>query len=85
MNTETATIEVLDKAYHRNGVSGAPFNVYLVRDEDGDVKVVVAFEDNENTAVLSVKQLTEGDIAFGSNSWHGANYRTALKALEESK
>ena len=90
MNKDTISLEVLSKAFHRNGVSGAPFNVYLVREEDGDVKVIVAFEDFENTAVLSVKNLAEGDIAFGSNSWRGDRFRIALDdtletLTEESK
>jgi hypothetical protein len=77
-NTNT-TVEILDQAFHRNGSSGNPFSVYLVKDEDGDVKVVVAFEGIENTAVLSVAQLAEGDIAFGSNSWRGTEYRAAVE------
>jgi hypothetical protein len=79
--TETK-VEILEQAFHRNGSNGNPFNVYLVKDEEGDIKVVVAFEGTENTAVLSVAQLAEGDIAFGSNSWRGTEYRRAVEAAK---
>ena len=63
-------------AHHRNGISGAPFDIFVFEDSDsiGRRKPGILFEEPHNCAVLDVTQLTEGDIAFGSNSWRGDQY-----------
>lgn len=55
---------VVDRALHKN-LSGAPFVAALVDDaEDGDTKLVIMFEEEGHTAVLSLdKLIEEEDIA----------------------
>lgn len=80
MNFRPDFIEIIAADYHRNGVSGMPFNVALVNDaNDGQVKVVVMFEASGYTAVLSVSKLMEGDVEFGSNSYRGDLFEEALR------
>ena len=74
-------LRIITQDHHRNGIGGAPFNVYLVEDDEGDVKVIVAFADNEHTAVLSLEKLAAYDVGFGSNSWRGDVYRSALNKV----
>lgn len=75
-------LQIIDLAYHRNGVAGRPFKVALVDDANlGDVKLVIMFEEEGYTAVLSVDKLHEDeDISFGTNSWRGDEYETALRS-----
>ena len=75
-------ITVHNLAHHRNGVGGAPFDVFLLEDSDskGRRKVAILFEAESHCAVLDVAKLAEGDIAFGSNSWRGDNYEPHLRA-----
>jgi hypothetical protein len=82
-------IKVEEVAYHRNGMTGAPF--YVVRFEDARegpmLGIVFAEYDNEGNprltseprvAVLQRDLLDEGQIGFGINSWRGDNYAQAL-------
>jgi hypothetical protein len=68
--------------HHRNGVGGAPFDVFLFKDSEskGRRKLGILFEEPHHCAVLDVAQLAEGDIAFGSNSWRGDDYEPHLRA-----
>ena len=68
-------------AYHRNGISGAPFEVVLFKDQgpEGGRKVAILFDEPHHCAVLDVAKLAAGDIAFGSNSWRGDNYEPSLR------
>jgi hypothetical protein len=79
-------LTIIDIAHHRNGISGAPFDVALFEDHDpteGSRKVAVLFEAPHHCAVLDVDKLAQGDIAFGSNSWRGDHYEPQLrKAIE---
>jgi hypothetical protein len=74
-------LQIIDLDFHRNGVAGRPFKVALVDDaNEGDVKLVIMFEEEGYTAVLSVDKLHEDeDISFGSNSWRGDEYEIALR------
>jgi hypothetical protein len=73
-------LQIVDVSYHRNGVAGLPFKVALVDDpEQSDVKLVIMFEAEGHTAVLSLDKLMEEDISFGSNSWRGDQYEEALR------
>jgi hypothetical protein len=73
-------LQIIDAADHRNGVGGMPFKVALVDDPScGDTKLVVMFEEQYYTAVLSLDKLIENeDIGFGSNSYRGDQYDDAL-------
>jgi len=75
-------LQILDLDFHRNGVAGKPFKVALVDDaNEGDVKLVIMFEEEGYTAVLSVDKLHEDeDITFASNSWRGDEYEVALRS-----
>lgn len=68
--------------HHRNGICGAPFDVFLFEDSEnpGRRKLGILFEKAHHCAVLDVGLLTKGDIAFGSNSWRGDQYEPHLRA-----
>lgn len=77
------SLDIISQDFHRNGVGGAPFNVYLVDDGEDDMKLVIAFAEKEYTAVFSVERLAAGDIEFGSNSWRGDVFRAALDEITQ--
>ena len=80
MSFDPNKLQIIDMDYHRNGVSGLPFRVALVDDANqSDVKVVIMFEAEGHTAVLSLNKLMDEDISFGSNSWRGDLYEEALR------
>jgi hypothetical protein len=74
-------LNIIDIAFHRNGICGAPFHAALFEDQgpEGSRKVAILFEAAHHCAVLDVDKLAQGDIAFGSNSWRGDNYEPALR------
>jgi hypothetical protein len=80
--TELKNLQIIDADYHRNGVAGQPFKVALVDDpNNGDTKLVIMFEEQYYTAVLSLDKLIQDeDISFGSNSFRGDKYDDALRA-----
>jgi hypothetical protein len=75
------TLNIIAIAHHRNGVTGAPFDVVLFKEKSrrGSQKVAVLFEGDSFCAVLDVAKLAAGDIAFGSNSWRGDDYEPELR------
>jgi len=75
-------ITIHNLAHHRNGIDGAPFDVFLFEDSDsqGRRKLGILFEEPRHCAVLDVDQLAAGDIAFGSNSWRGDTFEAHLRA-----
>ena len=75
--------KILANSHHRNGVCGAPFDVYLFRDEDKTVKVAIDFG-KDQFAVLQVDKLSDGDISFGSNSWRGDHYCDQIRKLSKA-
>lgn len=74
-------LSILNIAYHRNGVCGAPFHAVVFRDAgpEGSVKVAVVFDSLHHVAVLDIAKLAGGDIAFGSNSWRGDVFEVAFR------
>jgi hypothetical protein len=74
-------LQIVNADFHRNGVSGMPFKVALVDDpNEGDTKLVIMFEAEGHTAVLSLDKLIESeDISFGSNSFRGDRYEEVLR------
>ncbi len=70
--------KIITIAYHRNGIAGEPFHVVLF-DDNGDRMVGIVFEEPAHCAVLNVALLSAGDIGYGSNSWRGDSYETALR------
>ena len=80
MSFDPNKLQIIDMDSHRNGVSGLPFRVALVDDaNESDVKIVIMFEAEGHTAVLSLNKLMDEDISFGSNSWRGDLYEEALR------
>ena len=58
-------MEIVQKSYHPNG-SNAPFVVAIVDDPlEGDTKLVIMFEDEEYTAVLSLDRLMRCVMNYG--------------------
>ena len=81
--SELKNLQIIDMDYHRNGVGGSPFKVALVDDPtEGDTKLVIMFEAEGHTAVLSLDQLIQNEnITFGSNSFRGDRYEDVLRHL----
>jgi hypothetical protein len=81
-------LTIIDIAFHRNGICGAPFDVALFHDGESR-KVGILFEKENHCAVLDAAKLAAGDIAFGSNSFRGDNYephlRDAITAFHQAK
>lgn len=75
-------MQLIATAHHRNGIGGDPFRVALFKDEEDRVMVSVDFG-GASFAVLQVSKLSKGDIAFGSNSWRGDNYKGPVRKLVE--
>jgi hypothetical protein len=71
-------LTIIDIAFHRNGICGAPFDAVLFHDGDSR-KLAILFEHEAHCAVLDVAKLASGDIAFGSNSYRGDHYEPALR------
>lgn len=74
-------LTIIDIAHHRNGVSGAPFDVALFKERgaEGSRKVAILFDEPRYCAVLDIAKLAAGDIEFGSNSWRGDTYEAPLR------
>ena len=65
-------------AFHRNGVSGAPF--YVVNFLSGKKKMVgVVFAEKGHIAVFNRSMLGKGVIAFGKNSYYGDLFEPQLR------
>ena len=75
-------INIIDWDYHRNGISGAPFHVFLFDDvgDENTPKVGILFEAPYHCAVLDVGKLSGGNIGFGLNSYRGDNFEAALRS-----
>ena len=81
MSLDPNKLQIVDADYHRNGTAGLPFKVAVVDDaNESDMKLVIMFEAEGHTAVLSLNKLMEEDISFGSNSYRGDLYEEALRA-----
>jgi hypothetical protein len=73
-------LEILQHEYHENK-SGEPFVVAIVEDvEHNDTKLIIMFEDDGYTAVLSLDQIIdEEDISEKTNSWNAGKYEERLR------
>lgn len=81
MSLDPNKLQIVDADYHRNGVGGLPFKVAIVDDaNESDMKLVIMFEAEGHTAVLSLNKLMEEDITFGSNSYRGDIYEEVLRS-----
>ena len=86
LKKQRVRITVVDRAHHRNGIGGAPFDVLLFDDveDENTRKVAIVFENPWHCAVLDIAKLASGDIAFGSNSYRGDVFEPALRAAINS-
>jgi hypothetical protein len=73
-------LQIVQKAYHPNG-HAAPFYVAIVDDPaEGDTKLVIMFDEEDFTAVLSLDTLIEDeDISTKNNSYSGDKYEDKLR------
>jgi hypothetical protein len=75
-------LEIIQSAYHAN-IQGEAFVVAIVDDvEMDDTKLIIMFEDDGYTAVLSLDQIIdEEDISDKTNKWNSAKYESRLRDL----
>ena len=73
-------LEIVQSAYHTNR-DGESFVVAIVDDaENDDTKLVIMFEDDGYSAVLSLDQLIdEEDISEKTNNWDPIKYEERLR------
>lgn len=74
------SLEIVEKYYHQNG-NCAPFVIAIVDDPDhNDTKLVIMFDEDEFTAVLSLDTLIESEDITPEENGHAANkYEKALR------
>lgn len=65
--------------HHRNGISGAPFDVLIFRDPHAGRMLGIVFTEPSHVAVFHLDQLARGNITFGVNSWRGDDYEPHLR------
>jgi hypothetical protein len=78
-----SNVKLIDWAHHRNGICGAPFHGVLFEDVDDENtrKIGILFEKSYHCAVLDVGKLSQGNIAFGFNSYRGDVFEESLRAV----
>lgn len=80
------TINVLEVAHHRNGITGASFNVVkfdMKEDAENRRMVGIVFKEADHVAVLDLDLLTDGDI---KTAWRGDHFASELrKAIDEER
>jgi hypothetical protein len=76
-------IQVGEIARHRNGIAGEPF--YVVKFTEGkDAMLGIVFDAPHHVAVFNQRLLSDGKIAFGSNSFRAEHYEKPLReAIEQ--
>ena len=75
-------LKILKASYHRNGIAGAGFYAIIFKDmEEKRTMVASLFDESSYCAVYDIALLQKGDVEFGSNSWRGDVYESALKPL----
>ncbi len=70
-------IELITCARHRNGVSGAPFDVALFAYEQAR-RIAVLFDAPFHCAVLDLQTLYHGDV---NSRWRGDAFEQPLRSL----
>jgi hypothetical protein len=73
--------KITAKSHHRNGVCGAPFDIYLFDwHDEGTTRHMIGIDFGDRAfAVLDTALLANGDIAFGSNSWRGDHFEAEVR------
>ena len=86
-------MKLLEKSYHRNGVSGAGFHVALFEEPKciGEMScatgkmLAVVFDEPGHVAVFDKMLLDAGEIKFMLNSWCGDWFEPELRQLLEEE
>lgn len=72
---------ILDKAFHANGLAN-PFMLALVEDSLSDgPRLVVMFDDEDSTAVLSLDALLDEELSYSSHLSRGDVYDDSLREI----
>jgi hypothetical protein len=74
----------VEKAYHRNGMSGNGFCVLTFDAIFGGERykmVATVFQESGNIAVFDREKLGAGVIEFGLNSWRGDDFEKELREV----
>ena len=58
-------LKIIDIAFHRNGICGAPFHAIIFRDPDVGQMLGVVFDEPHHVAVFNMEKLAIGNITFG--------------------
>jgi hypothetical protein len=74
-------LDLIASAHHRNGVSGAPFDVALFNYEQSR-KLAVIFNAPFHCAVLDIEDLARGGV---ESRWRGDAFETNLRMLLKLK
>lgn len=73
--------------HHRNGVSGSPFTVGIVKEQIENkecILLIIQFDNDElNTAVFDLDMIKNNVIEFGVNSWRGDHYSSKFKIISD--
>ena len=81
-------IKIRKMARHRNGISGEPFHVLLFSSKEISNGIAIIFKEasglNPMVAILDLDKAATGDIAFGSNSWHGDEFSDQIRLTLET-
>ena len=76
-------MKIIKQSRHRNGITGSPFKIGIIEDDDKSRKLIIDFDSNNKLnpfiAVLDMDLLSKNIIEFGLNSWRGDLYEDLLK------
>ena len=71
------SIKIIKKSHHRNGCSGAGFDIILFKDGRNKM-IAIDFGDDGYFAVFDKDLLDKDIIEFGENSYRGDIYQKEL-------
>lgn len=74
-------------AHHRNGISGHPFTVGIIKDTIDGIEremLIIQFDDDkEATAVFDLDLLKQDEIDFAKNSWRGDHFMDQFASIKQ--
>ncbi len=74
-------MNIIKKAYHRNGCSGNGFQVTLFKDK-GRKMIAIDFKEEGYIAVFDKDLLDKDNIDGFDNAWRGDVYQKELKTIK---
>ena len=79
-------MKLIKSDYHRNGITGVPFTIGIIKDEENNNKLIIQFEDKlEYSAVFDLDLLKQNIIEFGKNSFKSEYYADDFKILTDKE